>query len=198
MKKKIYNIIGIAIIFGCGVTLGKLFNWGYFELTKEISIIDALSLFVTAGLAIYITKILEKEVQESRIEKDLYIAKISEIEMYLRKIEESIQEKDFLFSKITNQIHSCRVIKTSLFQCIIESFEKNKVEFENVERNLSSNLKSLSKLLTETPIIQQMDTEIILKKGLVTYSQNRILEIITELNSLNDTLFKLKVNINSL
>ena len=46
-KNKIINIIIYIIIFSIGCCCGKLIDWGYFVLNKEISIIDAISLFLT-------------------------------------------------------------------------------------------------------------------------------------------------------
>lgn len=73
-KNKIINIIIYIIIFSIGCCCGKLIDWGYFVLNKEISIIDAISLFLTIGCAIYISKVLEKEVQDVRIEKEMFIS----------------------------------------------------------------------------------------------------------------------------
>ena len=55
--------------------MGECIDYGYFVLSKEVSIIDAFSLFATIGCAIYIARILEKEVQDKRVEKDLYLKK---------------------------------------------------------------------------------------------------------------------------
>lgn len=74
-KNKIINIIIYIIIFSIGCCCGKLIDWGYFVLNKEISIIDAISLFLTIGCAIYISKVLEKEVQDVRIEKEMFISR---------------------------------------------------------------------------------------------------------------------------
>ena len=73
-SKKILHkaLIGIAI-FGAGMTLGKLFDWGYFTLSSEISISDALTMFITIGVAIYIANVLERDIQDNRNEKDLLL-----------------------------------------------------------------------------------------------------------------------------
>src|ERR1035437_3968482 len=104
MKKKISNVILAILVLGIGVTLGKLTNWGYFEITKELKIIEALNLFFTVGVAIYIVKVLEKDVQNDRIEKDLYIAKVSEFESQLIIIENLIDENIISYSKVNTRI----------------------------------------------------------------------------------------------
>jgi hypothetical protein len=199
MKKKIINVIGVLVIFSIGMTFGKLLNWGYFELDKGISIIDALSLFVTIGVAIYVAKILEKEVQDVRIEKELYLAKITELESLLSGFESLIEEQNIANNKIISRIHSCRIKKNSIFCNIKHNFKQVKAtEFNEVENEITNKLNSLKRLLTETPAVQSKTPELSIKKGLATFSPNRIIEIDTEINSINECLFKMKVRINNL
>jgi len=198
MKKKIINAIAFVVVFSIGIIFGKLFNWGYFELVKEISIIDALTLFITIGLAIYVAKILEKEVQDVRTEKELYIAKISELENLLCSFESIIEEKDAIYKKITNRIHSCYIKKNSIFNNI-KKYKQIKInEINSFEKEISEKMKSLKRLLTDTPAIQSKNPELSVKKGIANFSDSRIIEICTEINALNENLFKMKVRINNL
>lgn len=86
-KKNITKYILWIVIFCVGICIGKLLNWGYFTLSKEVSIIDAITLFVTVGCAIFIAKVLEKEVQDDRIEKDLFLNQANQLETFLGEIE---------------------------------------------------------------------------------------------------------------
>jgi hypothetical protein len=199
MKKKIVNILSFILIFSIGAVFGKLLDWGYFELTKEISIIEALTLFATLGIAIYITKTLEKEVNDGRIEKDLFLAKISEIELILDRIEDLVEEKDCSYNKVNNRIHSCRKIKNVIFQTIGDTFNQKTSSKLNVfEPDISSGLNSLKRLLTETPLSETESPQITLESGRANYSLNRLLEIDVIINTIKENLFKLKVKINSL
>jgi hypothetical protein len=199
MKRKIINIIGCLVVFSIGITIGKLFNWGYFELSKEVNIIDALTLFVTIGVAIYVAKILEKEVQDVRIEKELYIAKITEIESILKDFEILVEEKDSSYNKINNRINSCRMKKGSIFNTIKENLKQIKTkDFDSFEKEITDGINSLKRLLTETPAVKETNPAISVKKDIVTYSPNRIIEINTEINSISENLFKIKVRINNL
>lgn len=199
MKRRIINIILVIIIFCIGATFGKLLNWGYFELSKDLSIIDALTLFTTIGVAIYITKNLEKEVQENRIEKDLFISKISELETKLKVIEDLVAEKDSSFNKVVCRVHACRLAKNSIFNSINGNFHKSKSNtFDEFDNNISACINSLRRLLTDTPINSTSTSDIYLVNGVVNYSPNRIIEVNVEINSLMENLFKLKVRINHL
>jgi hypothetical protein len=199
MKKKIISVIGGFVLFSIGMTLGKLLNWGYFELDKGISIIDALSLFVTIGVAIYVAKILEKEVQDVRIEKELCIAKITEIESMLKDFEILVEEKGSSYNKINNRINSCRMKKGNIFNAIKENLKQVKnIDFDSFEKEITDGINSLKRLLTETPAVKESNPAISVKKDIVTYSPNRIIEINTEINSISEVLFKIKVRINNL
>lgn len=199
MKRKITNILSFVIVFSIGVVFGELLDWGYFELTKDISLIDALTLFTTLGIAIYITRTLEKEVNDGRIEKDLFLAKISEIELTLDRIEDIVEEKDCAYNKVNNRIHSCRKIKNVIFQSISDTFsQKTSSKLNAFEPEISSGLNSLKRLLTETPISESETPQITLENGRANYSMNRLLEIDVTINSIKENLFKLKVKINSL
>lgn len=199
MKKKIINILTFLIIFSIGAVFGELLDWGYFELSKEISVIDALTLFTTLGIAIYITKTLEKEVNDGRIEKDLFLAKISEIELTLDRIEDIVEEKDCSYNKVNNRIHSCRKIKNIIFQSISDTFSpKTSSKLKVFEPDISSGLNSLKRLLTDTPKSESETSQIKLENGCANYSMNRLLEIDVTINTIKENLFKLKVKINSL
>lgn len=198
-RETIIRWIVWIVIFSIGITIGKLFDWGYFELVREISIIEALTLFVTVGLAVYIVKVLEKEVQDVRIEKELYIAKITELESVLNSFETLLEEGEVIYSKITNRVHSCRIKKNSIFENIKSNLKKIKAnEIDSFDRVISEKMKSLKRLLTETPAVQSKNPELSVKKGIAVFSQNRMIEICTEINAINENLFKMKVRINNL
>lgn len=105
-KNKIINIIIYIIIFSIGCCCGKLIDWGYFVLNKEISIIDAISLFLTIGCAIYISKVLEKEVQDVRIEKEMFISQVGNTESPLVELGNKLNSTTYteVISYIQNPI----------------------------------------------------------------------------------------------
>jgi hypothetical protein len=199
MKKKINKTVTYFLVFAIGVTTGELIDWGYFELSKEISIIDAISLFVTIFLAIYIVKVVEKETQESRLEKELYITKISDLESLLNKIEDLVDEKDVKFQKINTRIHKCRIIKSSIFSSIKESFKKNKAErFNKMKEQFSLHIYELKRKLTETSVAKTDNPDVNLIDGIVNYSDNRIQEINIITNTIKEDIFKFKAQMNNL
>lgn len=196
MKKKASNIVLGLLILGIGISIGKLTNWGYFEITKELSIIDALNFLVTIGVAIYIVKVLEKDIQNDRIEKDLYIAKVYEFESQLIIIENLVYESSISYSKVNTRIHFCGITRNSIFSNLKEIKKISPSQISDLEQNISKNIRTLKKLLTGTPIDKKETSKIKIDKGIVSYSQDRILEVVSETNSLKNNLFKLKIVIN--
>jgi hypothetical protein len=121
MKWRIIEVVVAVLIFGLGATFGKLLNWGYFELSREISIIEAVTLFATLGLGLYITRVLEKKVQDVRLEKALYIAKVTEIETILRSIEVLFEEPVISYKKG----HSTHTVLSHQGKCRLYEYQRS-------------------------------------------------------------------------
>ena len=91
-------------IFGIGIVIGDLIEWGCFNLDNSISIIDALSLFVTVGLTIYIATILDKESKNKQFEVDLIVEQINEVENILKEIDSLISKYIMILFNKSNWI----------------------------------------------------------------------------------------------
>ncbi len=192
-KKRAIKIICCILVFSFGCCVGKLFNWGYFILDNQISIIDALSLILTLGCAIYIAKVLEKDVQDDRIEKEMFIALVEGIEAPLVEIESNLLNTTYkevvsLYSKSNRRRHK-------FFDNII-SFNKTEFDVEKLQQSLKINFKQLKPLLTDTAAVPQALPDVDVKRGKITYSPNRLIEIQEVLQNILDDLFKLKIIIN--
>nr|WP_297167532.1 hypothetical protein [uncultured Dysgonomonas sp.] len=188
------NIVFYIVVLCIGVVIGKMFNWGYFELKSEISIIEAITLFVTIGLALYVAKILEKEVQDTRVQKDLYISKFCEIDELLSSLELLVESDTPPYGKIINKIHICGVKHTSTIKMIEDSpiASKNLDKIKQCKAEIGKHIRKLRRLLTE------VDSENIISNNVMKYSNARILEIHTKSNDLKNSILKLKILTNML
>lgn len=188
------NIIIYLSILGIGITIGQSLDWGYFELNKEISVIEALTFFATICIALYVTKILEKEVQETRVQKDLYISKLCEIDKLLSDVEALSENESPLYLKITNKIHICGVKHLSTIQLLKKEpiASKNLKKITSLEDEIRLSIRELRRISTTT------DSENELSDNIIKYSNNRILEIQTKSDLLKGSLLKLKILINLL
>lgn len=194
MKKKvIVNIVIYIIIFSVGCCIGKLFNWGYFILDKEISIIDALSLFLTIGCAIYVSKVLEKDIQDDRIEKELFILQVANIESPLHEMGEKLNS--ITYNEVVNLYSKSSVARHKFFEKV-KIFKKSEFDVGSIKESLQTSYRQLKPLLTDTAVVPKSTPDIEVKKGKVTYSQERLVEIQEIIELILADLFKLKIIIN--
>jgi hypothetical protein len=199
MKKKIIEIVAVILIFTTGLLTGKLLDWNYFELTREFSIIEALSLVTTASIAIYITKVLEKEVLDKRTKKDLFVSEISAVEDTLRSIATLFEENDISYNKVNGRISICCERTDTLFQKItgILVYDSHP-EVEKFTVLITRQLGSLFLLLIE-PIPDSNDQiGLTLQGDLASYSTERVDKIRKAINAVSGSLFELKVWVNNL
>lgn len=178
---------------GVGVVIGKLINWKYFEISKEISLVEFLNVFITIGLTLYIASILEKRLKQEQFKSDLYVAKICDIEHHLSQLEELVQNKDVPYQKINSHVHVIGIAKNSLMKSLSDVYKKGEIDIIN--NTITAKHKELKSLLTDRPIDKQ-DKSVIVKNNMITFSSGRISEIIALSYTIKEAYFKLKVLIN--
>lgn len=193
-KESNYWCVWLIIGLGLGITIGKLCNWGYFELSKEISIVDALNMFITIGLTLYIASVLDKRLKHEQFKSDLYVAKICEIEQQIKQIEDLLLKNEIEYQKINTRVHVIGLAKNSLMQSITD-FPIGKDRIQSIDSILKSKHKEFKSLLTDRPI-DKNDKSVIVEDDIVTYSSNRISEIVSVSYAIKDEYFKLKVLLN--
>lgn len=183
----------LAIGIGIGIVVGKCINWKYFEISKEISLVEFLNVFITIGLTLYIASILEKRLKQEQFKSDLYVAKICDIERHLSRLEELVQDKEVPYQQINSHVHIVGSAKNSLFNTLSEAYKNDDVA--SINKNITAKHKEFKSLLTDRPIDKQ-DKSVIVKNNIITFSSDRISEIITLSYSIKEEYFKLKVLIN--
>ena len=136
-------------------------------MAKEISIIDALSLFLSIGCAIYIARVLEKDVQDDRIEKDMFISQVVNIETPL--IELSNKLNGSTYNDIISLYSKSNITRHKLFNQI-QTFKKSEFKVDEIKKTLDEGYKQLKPLLTDTAVVPKLDPDIEIKEGKITYS----------------------------
>ena len=196
---KIFSAILILLI---GWLIGSRWKICQFVLDLQINIVDAVSLLVTVAMGLYIARILEKEVQDNRIEKDMYLSKISVIENLLETIETMFQNKngiDLDYKFIVNLEHRIRTKKNSIFEhIVVKSKRKIKDEIQAYEKLLKDDFKDLRNYLTQTNASEEGTKDISIENNIAKYSSERTSLILTSLNSIENKLLELKVLINKM
>ena len=191
MKKKNINqwLIYIALL-GVGITIGDCIDWGYFEMDKSISVIDAFTLFITIGLTWYIATILEKRYKNEQQESDLIVEQIDEVVELLKDINTLIHQQSS-FNEINLKVHCIGLVKQDIFDHLKSNNKDKSVDL--YESAFKDKLKNIKDLLTNTPIDKNDQSKISIIKGMVTYTDTRIKEVVTEMYSFRTELFKLKL-----
>ena len=165
----------------------------YKEEVEEISIIDAISLFLTIGCAIYISKVLEKEVQDVRIEKEMFISQVGNTESPLVELGNKLNSTTY--TEVISLYSKSNITRHKLFKKI-DSFKKSEFKVDDIKEVLDTNYKRLKPLLTDTSVMPKSPPDIEVKRGKITYSPERIVEIQENLQTIQDEFFKLKIIIN--
>ena len=123
-KRTIVEIFIGCVIFLAGWIIGN--KWQCIECTLDLTfnIVDVITLIVTIAMGIYIAWILEKEVQDNRIEKDMYLTKIGVIEGILDELDSMFHTcngQSIDYKKVVSLEHRIRTKKNSIFKYILNS-----------------------------------------------------------------------------
>lgn len=191
IKPLLFSIVGIII----GFVLAKMSLLENITISPEIPAFDIVTLIVTVLLAIYVAQILERDVQNNQVSKAMYIAKIEQNESILSSLNDYLGQDTILLSKINNILHRYRTTQNTIHTALKEKNKKGK--FDNDCSSIESEAKELNKLLTMTPIDNSDESNITIREGVITYSNNRLTEITTCLLRIDNLLFELKHKINN-
>lgn len=191
MQIAISIIISLIIGFIIGIVVNNFPGIHYFSWDPNVNIVDLAAIIFAGIIAMFITLKLERYVQNKRVEKELYIAKICEIENLFDEIDCLLKEPTPSYKKI-NLINSLlRIKKQSIFNNI-QNFKQAKKVCKSYDSYLSDHIRRLKPLLTET----SKDSGLIVKRDKCEYARERIIEIQKEITSIKEKLFELKIKIN--
>lgn len=191
IKPILYSILGII----AGFFIAKIPQMEGVTISPQIPVFDIISLLITVVLAIYVAKILEKDVQNSQVGKQMFLTKIEQNESLLSSLNEYIGQETILLSKINNILHRYRTIQNTIHSALKN--KKKNGEFSSDCESIENEAKELNRLLTMTPIDSSNQSNITIRDGKITYSNNRITEITTCLLRIDNMLFNLKHKINN-
>lgn len=194
MSKSVIDVAKYVVAFVLGWCVCSMTGWGYFELSKEISVIDAISLFVTTGCAIYIARILEKDLQNDRTEKDIYIKMMEQIEGSLVEIQKMVESQSSTsFLQIVNLYSRSRRRKSGLIKQLSENKRKFKqLDIDGFDKFISKKFTKLKPLLTATD-----SNDVRVQNNKVRYSPKQTILINTVITDINDKMFEAKLDINN-
>lgn len=194
MKRRVERIVCCLTLLIVGYSLRELCDWTYFSLDKDVSIIDALSIFLTLGGTFYITRTIEKEREITRIEKDIFIAHLNAIEASLLTMEERVS-RESKYIEITRVYTDSKNNSIKFFNRIKEHMPEcsSNNQMQLYEDKIMNSLRELKPLLTKTP-----DPNISLSQGTIKYTLSQQVRVRELLNATIDNLFSIKMLVNRL
>lgn len=140
-----------------------------------------------------ISKVLEKEVQDVRIEKEMFISQVGNTESPLVELGNKLNSTTY--TEVISLYSKSNITRHKLFKKI-DSFKKSEFKVDDIKEVLDTNYKRLKPLLTDTSVMSKSPPDIEVKRGKITYSPERIVEIQENLQTIQDEFFKLKIIIN--
>lgn len=99
------------------------------------------------------------------------------------------------YTEVISLYSKSNITRHKLFKKI-DSFKKSEFKVDDIKEVLDTNYKRLKPLLTDTSVMSKSPPNIEVKRGKITYSPERIVEIQENLQTIQDEFFKLKIIIN--
>lgn len=189
-----YFYLWAAIFLLGGIAIGLPFSICNVSITWKIELFDIISLIITILLAIYVATSLERRVQDDRIEKELHIEQIRQIEQIIGEIENILRGEVINHNAIVSRISKVRIKKNNVFQALEECLPDKFSSFKEKTDNITQTIDSLKRLLTDTSVDNK--TDVVMKKGILTYSPTRLSDINNAICGLENELYRLKISLN--
>lgn len=198
MPKRMSKLIVAVALIALGWVLGQYIeNIAFFTYSYEISLIDVISLIVTAFMAWYVSRILEKNIQDKRTEKDLILSKIDEVDQAINSlILLNSSESTVSYVKVVHILTKSRKWSVRFWNIIDQKYKGLSNKEKDNYTSMLNKMREANVLCTYTPPTG-VDENILIVGGEITYSNARKYEIDIKLESIRDDLidFKMKVNI---
>ena len=202
MRGRIFSKIAIAI---CLIVIGwiscLLFkDWALLSLDLSISIADVLAIIIEILLAVFITKVLENSIQESRVEKDFFISDLSRVEEIFTDLDKSCSGTNNTLSlnAIVCDISRAKRILNKCWQ-LLELYDKsfsakNQKDYDAVIQSI----KDVDSRLTDSTFYIEKDgfSPVKIDRGKIYLNGTVKSDIENSLSLVKSNVFKLKVAIN--
>lgn len=193
------------ILFIIGIVLGwvacLLFeDYSFLTLERDISLMDIFAVLTDLFIAAIVVSVVEKGLQNKRIEKDIYITELNSIINVLEPLGDKCAKDTTLSYNVT--VYNIGRMRKS-FVRLWKMFEERDIQFskkQNDKKEQFTNLiRNLSTLLTDSEEYNRVEDSydcVTVTKGNI-YLNNSIKPVIdSTITSIKDIILKLKIDIN--
>lgn len=191
------NYLKYFLFLFLGFLVGKFITMPYFEVDKNINIVDISGLFVTLGAAYWISKVIDKEKQDNRTEKDLFLKRSDGIAENIRDFSVKVSSGTISLNEVAS---TCKRINVSI-DSLYNALKASNYNCDQIAKSyLILSVNNLKNLLTTTPIsgMAIADTEIQILSGIITVTGTKLNTIENEFETLKNRFLKFQIEVNKL
>lgn len=200
--RTVVKLLLAIVIFVLGWTLGQLLeNISPFSLEWSINLSDILSILVEIGLAIVLALLIEKGMQNQRVEKDFFINELNDVQQSLAELEKtSFRLVPMSFNQTVFQIEKPRKDLTKLWSTMRERNTPFHDKYNKDFDMLLKNLKTLNSQLSDSNFFKGENgyKPVTITRGLIHLNGTVLEEIDKTFSSIKDQIFKMKIAINDM
>lgn len=189
-EKMLIAIVCLVI----GYLFGRGIKFQYFSISQDINLIEVASLAVTAWAAYHVGNVLARRNENIRVEKDLILVQIAEIEALLKEKTPQILSGSAVLTEVT---YVFKKLGTTLNQ-VGKNLDLAGMRLPVEIKTLHESRKKLHDLCTGSPptVPSGITPPIETREGILNFSQERLLEIERGFEEFYGNIFDLKVKTN--
>ena len=200
--KTAVKILVAIVVFVMGWTTGQVLeDISPFTLDWTISLSDVLTIIVEIGLAIIIALLVEKGMQNQRVEKDFFISELDNIQSSFSDLaKDCYRLKPLSLNQTVYQIEKPRKDLIKMWDTLgvrNKLFHDNKqAEFDT----LLSNIKQLNSQLSDSKFFKELDgyKPVCITRGVIHLNSTVLQTIDETFGTIKDCIFKMKIAINDM
>lgn len=198
----VVKILIAIVVFVAGWTLGQVLeDYSPFVLDWTVSLSDVLTILVDIALAIVLAILIEKGMQNQRVEKDFFITELDEIQKSFTELGKFCSRLVPLsLNQTVYQVEKPRKDLLKLWETMEirnKSFHgKKKDEFNE----LIKTIKKLNSQLSDSSYFSAADgyKPVSIKRGTIHLNGSVTEEIDKSFGEIKDAIFKMKIAINEM
>lgn len=194
--------LALVATFILGWLAGQICEaWAFFELDWSVEVMDIITLITEVGLAIFVAIIIEKSIQDTRIEKDFYIKEIDNVADLISEIDKISTRNNILsLFEVNYTIGRSRKLLQSMWKSL-QARKANYCKNHGTElTTILTTIKGLSSRLTDTNyyIGQAGIDPISIANGKIYLNNTVKGDIESVFADLKEKLLQMKININKM
>lgn len=196
MKKKINvtTVLFWLLLIAFGWVIGLIVrSLSWFEYEKTFNLFDLLYFIFSGGIALFITSRIEETLQARRGQKDIILQKIDEVDERIKKLPEAFKHIDDKYTIGNSEL----LFKIKEFGMLATHYEKSiKSYYSDLTKDKSYNKISSARKLVRICTSDDDRNRASCTNDTWSYSEDKFVEIMGELNRLSQICFTNKLLLN--